>query len=214
MEEVGGALVSIALVLCAVFVPTAFLARHRRANSFAVRASQSPWRPRYPCFVSLTLCPALCAHRCSDRTRKWQGTHRCDLPCLTDWFFGGFNRGFRRVRRMATAGFVRRHDPHSPLMLLDLCGVDRLGGWLFVTTPQGFIPEQDHGYLDRRLPIAVRRRRWRGPARWSGKRRRIILDDAGRRSCARRSPGFRGATWTNAPECGGDLPGGRRSRSA
>src|SRR5262249_40557951 len=60
MDEVGGALISIALTLCAVFVPSAFLSGLTGLffRQFAVTISASTV---ISCFVSLTLSPALCA---------------------------------------------------------------------------------------------------------------------------------------------------------
>ena len=60
MDEVGGALVSIALTLCAVFVPSAFLSgiSGQFFRQFAVTIAASTV---ISCFVSLTLSPALCA---------------------------------------------------------------------------------------------------------------------------------------------------------
>ena len=60
MDEVGGALISIALTLCAVFVPSAFISGISGLffRQFAVTISASTV---ISCFVSLTLSPALCA---------------------------------------------------------------------------------------------------------------------------------------------------------
>src|SRR5271167_4056188 len=60
MNEVGGALISIALTLCAVFVPSAFLSGISGLffRQFAVTIAASTV---ISCFVSLTLSPALCA---------------------------------------------------------------------------------------------------------------------------------------------------------
>src|SRR5258707_15413235 len=60
MDEVGGALISIALTLCAVFVPSAFLSGISGVffRQFAVTIAASTV---ISCFVSLTLSPALCA---------------------------------------------------------------------------------------------------------------------------------------------------------
>ena len=60
MNEVGGALISIALTLCAVFVPSAFLSgiTGQFFRQFAVTIAASTL---ISCFVSLTSSPALCA---------------------------------------------------------------------------------------------------------------------------------------------------------
>ena len=60
MDEVGGALIAIALTLCAVFVPSAFLSgiSGEFFRQFAITIAASTI---ISCFVSLTLSPALCA---------------------------------------------------------------------------------------------------------------------------------------------------------
>jgi HAE1 family hydrophobic/amphiphilic exporter-1 len=77
MDEVGGALISIALTLCAVFVPSAFLSgiTGQFFRQFAVTIAASTV---ISCFVSLTLSPALCAvlfkaHRPAHKARGWAG---------------------------------------------------------------------------------------------------------------------------------------------
>jgi len=145
MEEVGGALVSIALVLCAVFVPTAFLGgiSGQFFQQFAVTIAVAT---AISCFCSLTLSPALAsqilrphdAHRAPVRwnvlARGW------------DAFAGAFNRLFDRLSHgyARAAGFVIRHAVVMLLVYLVLIGS---AGWLLFTTPQGFIPAQDRGYV-------------------------------------------------------------------
>jgi hydrophobe/amphiphile efflux-1 (HAE1) family protein len=145
MEEVGGALVSIALVLCAVFVPTAFLGgiSGQFFQQFAVTIAVAT---AISCFCSLTLSPALASqilvpheeHRSPAAwnviARAWEG------------FTGVFNRAFDWLSDSyaGIAGFVIRH---RALMLLIYVGLIGSAGWLLVTTPQGFIPAQDRGYV-------------------------------------------------------------------
>src|SRR6202023_1267004 len=92
MDEVGGALIAIALTLCAVFVPSAFLSGISGLffRQFAVTIAASTV---ISCFVSLTLSPALCAalfkaHEPTPKTRT-TGPGR-----LVRASFEGFNRGF------------------------------------------------------------------------------------------------------------------------
>src|SRR5262249_31843207 len=92
MDEVGGALVSIALTLCAVFVPSAFLSgiTGQFFRQFAVTIAASTV---ISCFVSLTLSPALCAvlfkaHKPAGQARA-RGPSRLLLAG-----FNHFNRGF------------------------------------------------------------------------------------------------------------------------
>jgi len=80
MDEVGGALISIALTLCAVFVPSAFLSGISGLffRQFAVTIAASTV---ISCFVSLTLSPALCAvlfkaHDAHAVARAWRGPRK------------------------------------------------------------------------------------------------------------------------------------------
>ncbi len=145
MTEVGGALVSIALVLCAVFVPTAFLGGisgqffQQFAITIAVATALS-------CFCSLTLSPALASlilqpHHEKKKPASWNVLAR-------GWgaFTGVFNRGFDRVSHSygTLAGWVIRHSVVMLLLYVVLIGS---AGWLLYATPQGFIPAQDRGYV-------------------------------------------------------------------
>ncbi|SHN72616.1 efflux RND transporter permease subunit [Bradyrhizobium erythrophlei] len=145
MEEVGGALVSIALVLCAVFVPTAFLGGisglffQQFAVTIAVATAIS-------CFCSLTLSPALAsqilvAHEEHRPPAAWNLVGRA-----WESFTGAFNRGFDWASNSYAdvADFVIRH---RALMLLVYVGLIGSAGWLLATTPQGYIPAQDRGYI-------------------------------------------------------------------
>jgi len=145
MEEVGGALVSIALVLCAVFVPTAFLGGisglffQQFAVTIAVATAIS-------CFCSLTLSPALASqllqpHGERRPAARWNLVAR-GWSRFTDIFnriFDRLSHGYARV-----AGFVIRH---AAVMLLVYAVLIGSAGWLLYATPQGFIPAQDRGYV-------------------------------------------------------------------
>jgi hydrophobe/amphiphile efflux-1 (HAE1) family protein len=145
MEEVGGALVSIALVLCAVFVPTAFLGgiSGQFFQQFAITIAVAT---AISCFCSLTLSPALASQILQPREHRRP-------PARWNWvgrgwngFTGVFNRGFDRLSHGygSAAAFVIRHSLVMLLIYLVLIGS---AGWLLVTTPQGFIPAQDRGYV-------------------------------------------------------------------
>jgi hydrophobe/amphiphile efflux-1 (HAE1) family protein len=145
MQEVGGALVSIALVLCAVFVPTAFLGgiSGQFFQQFAITIAVAT---AISCFCSLTLSPALASlilqpHHEKQPPASWNFVAR-GWEAAT----GAFNRGFDRLSHGYgnTAGFVIRHSVVMLLIYLLLIGS---AGWLLVTTPQGFIPAQDRGYV-------------------------------------------------------------------
>jgi multidrug efflux pump subunit AcrB len=111
MEEVGGALVSIALVLCAVFVPTAFLGgiSGQFFQQFAITIAVAT---AISCFCSLTLSPALASQILQPHGEKRP-------PASWNWigrgwekFTGFFNRGFDRLSHGygSAAGFVIRHS--------------------------------------------------------------------------------------------------------
>ena len=145
MQEVGGALVSIALVLCAVFVPTAFIGgiSGQFFQQFAITIAVAT---AISCFCSLTLSPALAsliltAHHEKRAPARWNILAR-------GWgaFTGAFNRGFDRLSHGygRAADFVIRHSVAMLLIYVVLIGS---AGWLVYATPQGFIPAQDRGYV-------------------------------------------------------------------
>jgi hydrophobe/amphiphile efflux-1 (HAE1) family protein len=145
MEEVGGALVSIALVLVAVFVPTAFLGgiSGQFFQQFAVTIAVAT---AISCFCSLTLSPALASQIL--KSHDEHGPHARWNVVARGWnkFTDGFNRLFDRMSHgyAAVANFVIRH---SLVMLLAYVALIGSAGWLLVTTPQGFVPAQDRGYV-------------------------------------------------------------------
>src|SRR5258708_36870275 len=142
MDEVSGALVAIALTLCAVFVPSAFISGISGLffKQFATTIAASTV---ISCFVSLTLSPALCAvllkpHHVHAEPR---GVSRFVRAA-----FSRFNNGFEwmssRYARM-TARFVRA----TALILVVYVGLISLTAFQFARMPTGFIPDQDIGYL-------------------------------------------------------------------
>ena len=145
MEEVGGALVSIALVLCAVFVPTAFLGgiSGQFFQQFAVTIAVAT---AISCFCSLTLSPALASQILLPREEKRPPAAWNLIARGWEWFTRLFNRGFDWLSHFYAdvAGFVIGHRVVMLLVYVILIGS---AGWLLVTTPQGFIPAQDRGYV-------------------------------------------------------------------
>ena len=145
MEEVGSALVSIALVLCAVFVPTAFLGgiSGQFFQQFAVTIAVAT---AISCFCSLTLSPALASLILVPGQEKKPPASWNFIARGWDTFTGYFNRGFDRLSHgyASAADFVIRH---SVVMLLFYVALIGSAGWLIATTPQGFIPAQDRGYV-------------------------------------------------------------------
>ncbi|MGE5548657.1 MAG: efflux RND transporter permease subunit [Solirubrobacterales bacterium] len=144
MDEVGSALISIALVLCAVFIPAAFIPGISGAffRQFAVTIAASTV---ISLIVSLTLSPALCA-----LLFKPHQLH--DIHQVPAWvrpgiaFFRGFNRGFERLSG-GYGSLTRRVVRMAAIMLLIYGGLIAITGYQFLSTPKGFIPDQDQGYL-------------------------------------------------------------------
>ncbi|HEX7006566.1 MAG TPA: multidrug efflux RND transporter permease subunit, partial [Alphaproteobacteria bacterium] len=196
MDEVGGALIAIALVLGAVFIPAAFIpgisGQFFRQFAITIAAATA-----ISCLVSLTLSPALCAllfkphaehpPRGNIATRAVRG------------LFRGFNAGFDRLSlgyRAMTYRLVRV----GALVLVVYAGLIALTGWQFDRAPTGFIPQQDQGYLITviQLPPGSSLSRTDAVVRRAAK---IILDTEG---VVHAVPfaGFDGATFTNAPNAG------------
>jgi hydrophobe/amphiphile efflux-1 (HAE1) family protein len=144
MDEVTGPVIAVALVLCAVFVPCAFLGgiSGQFFRQFAVTIAVST---ALSAFNSLTLSPALGAILLKPRGAPRDLMQRFFDPIL-GWFFRGFNvvfgastNGYTRL----VAGFLRV----STIVLLVYAGLLALTYWEFNRVPTGFIPEQDKGYL-------------------------------------------------------------------
>jgi hydrophobe/amphiphile efflux-1 (HAE1) family protein len=143
MDEVGGALISIALTLCAVFVPSAFLSGITGLffRQFAVTIAASTV---ISCFVSLTLSPALCAvlFKAHEHNVSRAGLARHLLHAA----FERFNRGFERLS-FGYGSLTRRLVRATVIVLAVYGGLIGVAGIEFARTPTGFIPEQDQGYL-------------------------------------------------------------------
>jgi HAE1 family hydrophobic/amphiphilic exporter-1 len=141
MDEVGGALVAIALVLSAVFVPTAFIPgiSGQFYRQFALTIASATL---ISCLVSLTLSPALAAWLLRPR----RTARRALVGRLVGGFFAGFNAGFDRLSHLYGRGvgtIVRR----SAVVLLVYAALIVLTGAQFWRAPGGFIPAQDQGYF-------------------------------------------------------------------
>src|SRR5437879_1097817 len=135
MEELSGPVVGIALVLSAVFVPTAFIPgiTGRLYQQFAVTVAISVL---LSAFNALTLSPALAALLLRPRTQS-QG--------LLRRFFDGFNRLFER----ATEGYVRWSAVlirKTVVVVVLLVGFGLAGGFFANRVPSSFLPDEDQGY--------------------------------------------------------------------
>ena len=142
MDEVGGALVAIALVLMAVFIPTAFVPgiSGQFYRQFALTIASSTV---ISLVLSLTLSPALAALLMRPHTPAAQGAAR---PGPVRRFIDQFNLAFDRLAG-AYARMIRKVLRMVTLMLVVYAGLVALAGVDFAMTPKGFIPAQDQGNL-------------------------------------------------------------------
>jgi hydrophobe/amphiphile efflux-1 (HAE1) family protein len=143
MDEVGGALISIALTLCAVFVPSAFLSgiTGQFFRQFAVTIAASTV---ISSFVSLTLSPALCALLLNAHTAH---PARRSLPArVLAAGFDRFNRGFEWLS-LGYGRLTRRLVRGLAVVVAVYIALIAAAGIEFSRAPTGFIPEQDQGYL-------------------------------------------------------------------
>jgi multidrug efflux pump len=144
MHEVTGPIVATALVLCAVFIPTAFISglTGQFYRQFALTIAISTV---ISAFNSLTLSPALAAillksHDApKDRLTRW-------IDRAFGWLFRPFNRMFHRGSERYVSGVQRLLGKGSIALVLyaGLIGLTWLG---FSHVPTGFVPGQDKQYL-------------------------------------------------------------------
>ena len=144
MNEVVGPIIATALVLVAVFVPTAFITGVSGAfyKQFALTIAVSTV---ISAFNSLTLSPALCA-LLLDRAHGNKDKLTRLIDRLFGWFFNGFNRFFNRFSE-GYARLVSRLIRMTAVVLLLYAGLNGLNFLAFEKVPTGFIPQQDQGYL-------------------------------------------------------------------
>ncbi len=199
MDEVGGALLAIALVLCAVFIPTAFIAGISGAfyQQFALTIATATV---ISCIISLTLSPALAALllRTHGHDEGKPGLWRT-VSRPFNAFFAGFNRSFDKLSR-GYAGLTRRALRFSVLVLVVYGGLIGLTYFQFARTPSGFIPPLDRGYFITAITL---------PPGASLERTDAVIRKAVDILQARPGvahtvtfAGFDGATFTNAPNSG------------
>jgi hydrophobe/amphiphile efflux-1 (HAE1) family protein len=144
MEEVSGPIIAIALVLCAVFVPVAFLSglTGEFYRQFALTIAFSTV---ISAVNSLTLSPALSAILLKSREAPPDRLTRL-LDRSLGWLFRPFNRVFTRGSQRygaAVASILRR----SGIALAVYAGLVALTVFGFNKVPHGFVPTQDKQYL-------------------------------------------------------------------
>ncbi|RDI11876.1 efflux RND transporter permease subunit [Flavobacterium sp. AG291] len=140
MSEIQGAIISITLVMAAVFIPVSFLNGPSGVfyKQFAITLAVSIL---ISAVNALTLSPALCA-----LFLKPHDDHHGHKKNLKQRFFDAFNSGFDAMnnkyvgslRRLAKRKWV------TAIILIVFCGITY---FLFTTTPSGFIPNEDRGII-------------------------------------------------------------------
>src|SRR5256714_3005298 len=136
MREVSGPVIGIALVLSAVFIPTAFLPgiTGRLYQQFALTIAISVI---FSAFNALSLSPALSSLLLRSRAKS---------SGPLGWFYDRFNRVFGR----ATNGYINlsRLAIRKAVLSFALLAVVAVGAGLFGSRlPSGFLPEEDQGYV-------------------------------------------------------------------
>jgi len=195
MNEVGSALIAIALVLCAVFVPSVFITgiSGQFYRQFALTIAGATV---ISLIVSLTLSPAMCAlllkpHDRSHRDTWWERP--------IHGFFGYFNAAFDRVGS-GISWLATRTVRRAAMMVVIYLVVLGLGFAVFRETPVGFIPPVDRGYII----VVVQLPPGASLSRTDAVQQRALDIAFGVPGVAHavNVVGFSGATFTNAPNSG------------
>ena len=136
MEEVGGPVVAIAIILAAVFIPTAFIPgiTGRLYQQFALTIAISVI---ISAFNALSLSPALCA-----MLLRPKGQNRGPLGGFYSWF----NRAFGRVQE-GYVGISRHLIRKSAMSFVLLALFAAAALWFGKKLPTSFLPEEDQGYV-------------------------------------------------------------------
>jgi multidrug efflux pump len=156
MDEISGALVGIALVLSAVFLPMSLFGGSTgviyRQFSITIVSSMV-----LSVLVALILTPALCA---TILRRPKQAEKR--------GFFGWFNRNFNRANHRYIGG-VKLAIDHPVLAFLAFAGVIAMLAVVFMRIPTGFLPDEDEGVMFAQVVA---------PPGAASERTQQVLDDA------------------------------------
>ena len=213
MKEVSGPIIAIALVLCAVFVPMAFLSgvTGQFYKQFAVTIAISTV---ISAINSLTLSPALAAVLLKPHGAPKDAPTRL-IDRLFGWLFRPFNRFFNRSSD-GYQGFVGRNLRRRGAVFMVYLGLLVGAGVLFQAVPGGFIPTQDKLYLigAMRLPEGASLDRTEALSRRVGE---IAMQTEGVQNAVG-FPGLNALQLTNTPNSGVVFftldPFSERSRSA
>jgi hydrophobe/amphiphile efflux-1 (HAE1) family protein len=145
MDEVGGALVAMGLVLVAVFLPTTFLhgISGKFYQAFGVTIAVATI---ISVFVSLTLSPALATILMQPHVDDAHAAPRRWYQAPLQSGFKAFNRGLDGLSNRYS-GLSAKLVHKRTIMLLIYAVLMGIAVWLFQRVPSGFIPQQDQGYF-------------------------------------------------------------------
>ncbi|RVD79942.1 efflux RND transporter permease subunit [Pseudomonas koreensis] len=145
MGEVTGPIIATALVLCAVFIPAAFISglTGQFYKQFALTIAISTV---ISAFNSLTLSPALAAVLLKSHDAPKDRFSKVLDKIFGGWLFRPFNRFFDKASH-GYVGTVRRVIRGSGIALFLYAGLMVLTFFGFSSTPTGFVPGQDKQYL-------------------------------------------------------------------
>ncbi|SFQ36173.1 efflux RND transporter permease subunit [Variovorax sp. 770b2] len=145
MAEITPALVGIALVLSAVFIPMAFFGGSTgviyRQFSITIVSAMA-----LSVFVALTLTPALCATLLKPVAKGQHAVPRKGVLGAVDRFFAGFNRNFDKGadRYQGVVGGIVRRGKRSIVVYLLIAAAMAV---LFMRLPTSFLPDEDQAFL-------------------------------------------------------------------
>ncbi len=144
MNEISGAIISITLVMAAVFVPVGFM-----QGPAGVFYKQFAFTLAIAILISavnaLTLSPALCALFLKNQHNEEEGEPKRKKN-FVGRFFGGFNAGFKAMtdKYVKSLRFLIRH---KWIALTGLVLITAVSFWLVRKAPTGFIPTEDQGFV-------------------------------------------------------------------
>lgn len=142
MSEISGAIMSITLVMAAVFVPVAFM-----EGSTGLFYQQFALTLAIAIVISainaLTLSPALCALLLKQHDADGRGHNKTSFK---DRFFAGFNAAFNKLTfRYGKSVLFLIKRKWVAVIIIGIFG--GLFYWMSTTTPKGFIPDEDQNFI-------------------------------------------------------------------
>ncbi|MBI1276152.1 multidrug efflux RND transporter permease subunit [bacterium] len=194
MDEVGKAVIAIALVLSAVFIPTAFVpgVSGQFYKQFALTIAVATL---ISAFNSITLSPALGAMLLKPKSGEAHAPTSNPIKLLLARFAGKFNERFDKASH-AYSGLVATVTRRTGMVLAVYAGLLLVTGWITNHVPTGFIPMLDQGYaiVVLQLPDGASLSRTDAVVKEASK----IINETPGVDHAVAFAGFSGATFTNA----------------